>query len=121
MAKRELTPEEHAFLNQLADVADQKKVLADEARAKCREEKRKWQSWYDALQGAWLEAHDAYVEAYKGMGIKDRRPAWQRRKYSLGLCRQCGNKRLPDSTMCESCRDKSREHLAKVHEMRRKK
>lgn len=121
MAKRELTPEDHALLNQLADDADEKKALADEARTKCRTEKQKWQSWYSALQNAWLEAREAYVKAYTDHGIRTRQAAWQLRKYSQGLCRQCGDPRLPDSTLCKACDKKNSEHLAKVHEQRRKK
>lgn len=121
MAKRELTPEDHARLNQLAELADQKKKVADEARTKSRKEKATWQQWYDLLQKEWLEAHAAYVEAYRGLGIKTRQRAWQLRKFSQGLCRQCANKRLPDKTQCQDCLNKSNEHLAKVHAQRRKK
>lgn len=121
MAKRELTPEDHARLNRLAALADEKKKIADEARTKCRKEKATWQQWYDLLQKEWLDAHAEYVGAYKKLGIKTRQQMWQLRKYHLGLCRQCGDPRLPNGKLCQPCLDKSQAHLAKIHAMRRKK
>lgn len=110
MATRELSDEEHQYLNRLSEVRREKRRLAAEASAKCRSKKREWQSWYEMLRKEAEEAHKQYVSESRRHGINSRQEAWQREKWSKGLCRQCGNEGLPDSKLCEECLEKTRAH-----------
>lgn len=94
----ELTPEEHAKLNQLAEQA---RVLRLEY-AKAVGQHRKNIVQIGILKGQKEDAQKAHREAYKALGLSRQRE-WQRERTSQGQCRSCGNPALSGRKHCPSC------------------